>query len=328
LADLVLPRARDAGDESLESFVDRRLGREVLERIAEPLVAGIHAAEPETMSLRASFPRFLEMEQRHRSLILAARRAAPTSPGTPSHFASFRTGMGQLVTALANALDGVEVIMGVSATDLDTGVAGYELTLDDGSVLTAEGVVLATPAPVATSLLARVAGVVADALAKIDQVSTAVVTLAYMTDKLPKLDGSGFVVPSAQGRGIRGVSYSSRKWEGRVPGDEYTLLRVFFGSGPGSGLGDDELVQLAKDELEAMVGITAPSMRSWVRIHEQGLHRYTLGHTERLARAEMGLANRPGLALAGAGFYGVGLNECIESGWRAAESLMGQLLHA
>jgi protoporphyrinogen/coproporphyrinogen III oxidase len=324
LGDLVLPRSQDHGDESLESFVVRRLGREVLERIAEPLVAGIHAAEPRTMSLRASFPRFLDMEQRHRSLILAARRAAPPSSGPPSHFASFRKGMGQLISGLAAALDGVEVITGVSATRLEAGTAGYRLTLDDGSVLTADGVVLATPAPVATALLARVAGDVSEAMATIDQVASAVVSLAYFTKDLPKLNGSGFVVPSAQGRQIRGVSYSSRKWEGRVPGEEYALLRVFVGSGTSADLTAEELTRLATDELEAMVGITEPPIRSWSWIHEKGLHRYTLGHTDRLARAEMGLAALPGLALAGSGFYGVGLNECIESGWRAADTLMAE----
>jgi oxygen-dependent protoporphyrinogen oxidase len=322
LADLVLPRSGESGDESLESFVTRRLGREVLERIAEPLIAGIHAAEPGTMSLRASFPRFLEMEQRHRSLILAARRAAPRSPGAPSHFASFRKGMGQLVGGLAAALDGVRLVTGVAATSLDTGVAGYELTLGDGSVFTADGVVLATPAPVATALLARVAGDVAHSLARIGQVANAVVTLAYLTEDLPKLDGSGFVVPTAQGRQIRGVSYSSRKWEGRVPSERYTLLRVFIGAGTSPG--SEDLVRLAREELQAIVGITASPNRWWVRIHDQGLHRYTLGHEERLAQAESGLAARPGLALAGAGFHGVGLNECIESGWRAADSLLAQ----
>jgi oxygen-dependent protoporphyrinogen oxidase len=324
LGDLVLPRSRSDGDESLESFVTRRLGREVLERIAEPLVAGIHAAEPETMSLRASFPRFLEMEQRHRSLILAARRSAPSSPGSPSHFASFRKGMGQLVAGLAGALEGVEVITGVTATGLDAGRAGYELTLDDGSVLRADGLVLATPAPVATTLLTRVAGDVSDALVGIDQVANVVVTLAYLTEDLPGLNGSGFVVPSAQGRRIRGVSYSSRKWEGRVPDEEFALLRVFIGSGKTSGFAGEEMIRIATSELETMVGITAPPIRSWLRRHERGLHRYTLGHTERLARAERGLAARPGLALAGAGFYGVGLNECIESGWRAADALLAE----
>ncbi len=321
LADFLLPRSREDGDESLESFVTRRLGREVLDRIAQPLVAGIHAAEPETMSLRASFPRFLEMEQTHRSLILAARRSAPTSSGPPSHFASFRKGMGQLVVRLAAALEGVEVRTGVGVVGMDTG-SGYRLSLDDGSGVTANRVVLATPAPVATTLLARVADNAAEALGSIDQVASAIVTLAYMTKDLPPLEGSGFVVPSAQLRQIRGVSYSSRKWEGRVPSEEYSLLRVFVGSGDRSGPDADDLIRVATDELEAMLGITARPLRSWLRIHEHGLHRYNLGHNERVARAESALAARPGLVLAGAGYHGVGLNECIESGWRAADSLM------
>jgi oxygen-dependent protoporphyrinogen oxidase len=319
LKDLFVPRSAAQDDESLGSFVRRRLGREVLERIAEPLIAGIHAADPETMSLRASFPRFLEMEERHRSLILAARRAAIAPPtAVSSHFASFRLGMGQLTGAQAAALGEVDVrtnadVNGVEATD-----AGFVVSLEEGGRISVPMVVMAVPAPVATRLLGSVSPEASAAISGIGQVRNQAVTLAYRSDQLPALRGSGFVVPSTHGSVVRGVSYLSRKWEGRVPTSDSTLLRVFLAAGRSV----ENPVETARTELTSMVGVTAEPTDSWVRTHHEGLHRYTVGHMERIAAAERALASSPGIALAGAGFYGVGLNECIESGRAAAESVM------
>lgn len=322
LGDLFIPRADENDDESLESFVRRRLGDEVLDRIAQPLVAGIHAAEPGTMSLRASFPRFLEMEHTRRSLILAAR-ALPkprTGPDT-SHFASFRLGMGQLIAALTGALRDVDVRTGETVTSIaGSRAGGYKVGLGDGSQMIAQAVVCATPAPVASRLLGDLAPRAASALGGIEQVGGAVVTFAYRSEQLPRLAGSGFVVPSAQRRGISGVSYSSHKWAGRVPDEGHALIRVFptERSSAASGRDPDTLTAMVTEELEAMTGITAPPVRSWVSIRRAGLHRYTLGHLDRVKAAETALSRRLGIALAGAGFHGIGLNECIDSGERAA----------
>ena len=323
LKDLVLPRSGASGDESLGSFVRRRLGEEVLERIAEPLVAGIHAADPETMSLRASFPRFLDMEAEHRSLILAARRlgARRGAEGVGSHFSSFRLGMGQLVAALTSALDPMEVRTGATVVGLETTGGGYVVSLGDGTGIATSAVVLAVPAPVASHLLRPLSGEAAGHIVEIDQVTNQAVTLAFRTDQLPPLRGSGFVVPSGRGPRIRGVSYLSRKWAGRVPDDGFALLRVFFSA----GTVEDAPNETARAEISATIGVEAEPVRSWVRTHRQGLHRYTLGHLERVAQAEHALEASPGIALAGAGSYGVGLNECIASGWAAAHSVLEEL---
>lgn len=328
LADLVLPRAEHGGDESLESFVTRRLGREVLERIAEPLIAGIHAAEPATMSLRSSFPRFLEMEDRHRSLILAARAAASAQPAADgiSYFASFTNGMGELTDALVGELSGAEVMTGMSVARLVGDARGtFSVTLGNGVELSSSGVVLAIPAAASAELLSESVPEAASAIAGINQVSTAIVTVAYRSEDLPPLIGSGFVVPSVERRRIMGVSYSSRKWQGRVPGPEVTLLRAFVGGVHGRRLaaGDPrQLETVVRDELEEILGITASPLfmkcHSWV----DGLHQYTLGHLERVSQAEAALSGLPGLAVAGAGFHGIGLNECIASGEAAARQVL------
>jgi oxygen-dependent protoporphyrinogen oxidase len=288
-----------------------------LERIAEPLIAGIHAAEPETMSLAASFPRFLEMEAEHRSLILAARRSASRiAPEARSHFSSFRLGMSQLTMALAGRLDRVEVRTHTSVTAIDRSrSARYVASLEDGSKIAASGMVVATPAPVAAGLLETLAPGAAGKLSEISQVGTTAVTLAYQSNQIPHLHGSGFVVPSTTGRRIRGVSYLSRKWEGRAPHSEYELIRVFFGAGKSF----DQPVEIVRQELEATAGITTEPDRVWVRDHSHGLHRYTLGHPERVRSVERSLTSCPGVAVAGAGLHGVGLNECVMSGRQAAE---------
>ncbi|HEX5671108.1 MAG TPA: protoporphyrinogen oxidase [Acidimicrobiia bacterium] len=329
LADLVLPRRSHVGDESLESFVVRRLGREVLERIAEPLIAGIHAAEPDTMSLLASFPRFLDMERDHRSLILAARSAAskPASGNGLSYFASFKDGMGELPAALVEGLNGVDIRTGVAVTRLtaDEDNGGYRLVLDDGIELETQAVVLATPARDTAALLSEVIPEAAAAVASIRQVATANVTLAYRVDEIPRLFGSGFVVPSAERRRIMGVSYLSQKWEGRVPDEQFALVRAFVGGQHGQELAlgeEDRLVAVVREELAALIGLTADPVLVRTQSWEGGLHQYTLGHIDCVATAESALAAHPGLALAGAAFHGIGLNECVESGRRAAEMVL------
>lgn len=322
LADLVIPRGGGGEDESLESFVRRRLGGEVLDRIAEPLIAGIHAAQPSTMSLRASFPRFLDMEARRRSLILAARSAARRTADS-SHFSTFEMGMGQLTAALAARLDAVDVRTDTTVVGIDRTGDRYTVRLDAGGVINARAVVLAVPAPIASRLLSDVSPRASDAIGGIGQVSNTAVTLAYDADALPSLSGSGFVVPASQRRRIRGVSYMSRKWPGRVPGPDRALLRVFLRAD--AGRGRREAVAVATDELREMLGINRSPIRAWVRIMPSGLHRYTLGHLDRVATAEAAMEKTPGLTLAGAGFHGVGLNECIESGRRAATSVLEAL---
>ena len=331
LADLVLPRSDGVEDESLESFVTRRLGREMLERVAEPLIAGIHAAEPDTMSLRSSFPRLLEMEQEYRSLILAARAAASRAAPADglSHFASFSEGMGQLVAALAADSRGVEITTGIGVTGIDeAGSPGYRVRLDDGSALVADGIVLATPARVTSALLNGLVPEAANAVSGIHQVPSTTVTLAYAAEDLPPLSGSGFVVPSVQGRMISGVSFLSQKWDNRVPGPGSVLLRAFVDRNHGREFvlaDDDTVTKMVLDELKVMVGIHATPLRSWLTIFQEGLHQYTMGHLDRVAAAEHAIGAKRGLALAGAAFHGVGLNECIDSGHRAAESVLHDL---
>lgn len=325
--DLFVPRG-NGEDETLESFVVRRLGREVLERIAEPLIAGIHAAEPATMSLRASFPRFLEMERRHRSLIVAARRAAHRRPEGPhrSHFVSFRDGMGTLAAALSRALHDVDVRTSTSVARISVRRDGYRLLTEAGAI-DADRVVLALPARTASELLEPLDSQAAASVRQIRQVSTATVTLGYRAADIPPLAGSGFVVPSSANRKVMGVSFLSNKWDGRAPDDDHVLIRAFVGGVHGRRLAtasDEEILTEVERELDLMLGIRAAPTLVRVASWDGGLHQYTTGHIQRVEAAEARLAeSHPGLVLAGAAFHGIGLNECVSSGRRAGRNASG-----
>ncbi|HLU52365.1 MAG TPA: protoporphyrinogen oxidase [Acidimicrobiia bacterium] len=326
LGDLFLPRG-GGEDESLESFVLRRLGREMLERVAQPLVAGIHAAEPRTMSLRASFPRFLEMERNHRSLVLAARAATKRAPKTDgrSHFVTFAGGMGRLTDALADSISAAEVSTGVAVSELRPDGAGYRLVLDDGTTVEAAAVVLAVPARTAARLLAPIVPEASAAIGGIAQVSTSTATLVYRSHEIPDLRGTGFVVPAAQDRKVTGVTFLSNKWPGRVPDDRFVMVRAFVGGRHGQQAATsspEQLMEVVRADLAEMVGLRADPVLVRVSQWEGGLHRYTIGHLERVAEAETALSGHPRLALAGAAFHGIGLNECVASGRRAAARLL------
>lgn len=295
--DLVLPRG-GGEDESLASFVRRRLGREVLETIAEPLMAGIFVAPAERLSLRATFPRFLEMEREHRSLILALRRI-PRTEGPL--FLSLRGGMATLVDALVARVPDVRCRRRV-------------LRVEPGKVVTADGVfetdhaVLAVPAWAAAEL---VGGRLADALRAIPYVDSATVSMAF-----PKLDlpeGTGFVVPKREGRRIVACTWSSLKFEGRAP-EGCTLVRCFFKSDIAG-----DLVTPARRDLEEILNLQQAPLFTrvyrWRAVHPI----YEVGHEWRVAAIESLLP--PGLHVAGSAYRGVGIPDCIRDARRAADKI-------
>src|SRR5690348_6634075 len=234
MAEPLIPRRRGHGDESLASFVSRRLGREVLERIAQPLAGGIYTADPERLSLHATLPRFADMETRHGSVIRGLRAAARkqnlakakkadgTSGARWSLFASLGAGIGTLVDALAQRL-GETVQRNVEVTALLRGGATgsrrrWRVVTADGAALEADTVICALPAYRAARLLQPHSSVLARALATIDYASAAVVNLAYRESDFPRAPRSfGFVVPAIERRRIIAGSFTSLKFDGRAP---------------------------------------------------------------------------------------------------------------
>jgi oxygen-dependent protoporphyrinogen oxidase len=329
--DLVLPRGI-ADDESLGSFVRRRLGREALERVAQPLVAGIYTADPDDLSLTATMPRFAELEKRERSIILGLWRAsrgalpASTSGARWSLFVTFRDGMEALVESLAERLAPGAVL-------LKHRVAGVERHGDRWRVATAEGVdleadrvVVATESHAAARMLRYVDPALATLLAEIPYASSATVTLGYRRTDVPHpLDGFGFVVPRTEGHALLACTFSSVKYPGRAPEGD-VLLRCFVGGALNETVlerDDAGLVRLARDELRQAMAIAAEPLLTRVFRWPKAMPQYHVGHLARVETIERVVGSLPGLDLAGGAYRGVGIADCVRSGEAAAERALG-----
>jgi oxygen-dependent protoporphyrinogen oxidase len=333
----LIPARRDGGDESLASFVTRRLGREVLDRVAQPLAGGIYTADPESLSLMATMPRFIEMERRYGSLYKGLRAASRNRPvqakGTSgarwSLFLSFRSGMRALVEALATRL-GESVCTGTAVARLARadGGAGWRVERADGAAFEADAVVVATPAYDAARLLGPHDAELARLLGGIGYSSAASVNIAYRTAELPRLPESfGFVVPVKEGRKIIACTFSSVKFPHRAP-EGTVLMRVFLGGALQAGmmgLDDAALVAAAREEIAAFLGVRAEPMFAHVQRWPDQMPQYAVGHLDRVAQIERRATTFPGLALAGAAYRGVGVPDCVHSGEQAAEAVIDYL---
>jgi protoporphyrinogen/coproporphyrinogen III oxidase len=327
--DYLLPAKRAEGDESLGGFVRRRLGREAWERLVEPLMAGIYAADGDQLSIAATFPQLREAERRSGGLIkgvLAARRVAPAPVPVPeSAFLTPAAGLDTLVISLEERLRdaGAALVLGDPAIAVMRSGSGFDVRLAKGDSLQADAIIVATPAHATADLLAELDPELAAELASIPHASTAIVTLAYRREEIAhSLDGHGYVIPRAEGSPILACTWSSRKWAGRAPAG-WELIRVFIGRAGQEDVltADDEtLVAMALEEVIARLGAAAPASLTRVRRWPRGMPQYLLGHPERVARIEVAAGKHAGLYLAGNAFHGVGLPDCIASGERAADA--------
>jgi oxygen-dependent protoporphyrinogen oxidase len=342
--DLVLPRGGPpvGGDESLAGFVRRRLGREVLERLAQPLAGGIYTADPETLSLASTMPRFLELERSHRSVILGlraqARQAGAAAAGTSGArfglFVTLRDGMSTLVSALAARLPEGTIRLRTPvrriarASGATTAAGAWRIDLAGGEQIAADAVVVAVPAPAAAALLGDVDETLARGLATIAYASSAVVTLAYRRDQVPDAPPAfGFVVPAAEHRRVIAGSFSSVKYSGRAPAGA-VLMRLFLGGALQPELfrlDDQEMLRVAREELRDLLGIAGEPALSWIQRWPESMPQYHVGHAGRIEDIERRVAMLPGLALAGNAYHGVGLADCVRSGEAATDTLLATL---
>lgn len=339
--DLLLPRGGPppGGDESLASFVRRRLGDEVLERLAQPLVGGIYTADAETLSLASTMPRFLELERTHRSVILglrmqAQRAGAAAASGTSGArfglFVTLRDGMATLVQALAARLPEGTIRLAARARAMVPAgpEGGWLVTLASGERIEGDAVIVALPAPAAGRLLHEADGALGALLEDVQYASSAVITLAFRRDQVPHPPRAfGFVVPGPENRRVIAGSFTDVKYSGRAPADT-VLLRLFAGGAlkpEQFALDDEALVRAARDELRELLGIGAEPVLSWVQRWPESMPQYKVGHAGRIAEAERRAAALRGLALAGNAYHGVGLADCVRSGEAAADAMAGVL---
>lgn len=336
--ELLVPRGDWEGDESLGSFVRRRFGVEALERVAQPLVGGIYAADPEELSLRSTMPRFLEMERTKRSIILAMwseqkRRSRLQHFGSGARWGLFVTlagGMQELVDAIVKRLPEGAMRLNTRVTRLERNHTGtnWTITTSNNERFEAAAVILGTPAYRTAEILASVASGAADELKRIPYASTATVNLAFQKDDFPReLDSFGFVVPATEKRKIMACTFSSLKYPGRAP-EGHVLLRAFVGGSlqQESFRDDDATMERGVcEELFSLLGVKSEPLFSRIWRHPSSMPQYHVGHNERIKRIETALSEFPTLALAGSAYHGVGISDCVRTGEEAAEKLINDL---
>jgi oxygen-dependent protoporphyrinogen oxidase len=338
----LVPR-RGSADESLAAFARRRFGSEAYERLIQPLVGGMYTGDPERLSLRATMPRFQEMERTHGSLIRAALRErkargkqVPRTGGSGARyglFVSLSDGMTGLTDVLARSLPAGSIHCGMTVHDLERGRDGRWIIRAGGetssTTFEADSLIVATPVAEAGRLLSRVDAHLSRLLGRISSTSCAIVTLAYRREQIAHaLDGFGFVVPKRENRQILSASFSSVKFPGRAPAG-VVLLRAFLGGAfrPEILERDDHgLVDIAAGELSHLLGITGPPLLRHLSRWPAVMPQYEIGHTDLVESIEARIADLPGLALAGNAYHGVGVPHCIQSGERAAESVLNALI--
>jgi len=340
--EFAVPPGSPGEDESLAAFLRRRFGTQAFERVLEPLMAGIYAGDAEHMSLRATFPRFFDLEQQYgsvvRGMMAGKKTASLASTAQPGRtmFVSLKNGLSDLVTALTSRLtqQGIDLRLGCQVDALrvrshELGRWTYDLILQDGSALSAESVVLATPAFVSAELLRPLSPIAGGLLDLIPYTSTATIAMTFPAQAVAgAVGGFGFIVPRIEGRDLIAATWTSLKWPHRAPADQL-LVRCYVG-----GVGreaildrdDGQLTATVRSELNALCGISAEPMYTEVNRWWKGMPQYTIGHLDRLTQLDAALSRYPGLVLTGAGYRGVGIPDCIRDGAIAAERVVQDLL--
>ncbi len=332
-----LPAKRDIEDESLASFVRRRFGQEVLDRLVQPLVGGIYTSDPEKLSLRATLPRFLEMERQHGSLIRAVRKAAKTASSNEHAsgaryglFATLAGGTSELVQAVADRVaQSATILVNARVTQLrPLPTGGYSITADGHEPETFDRVILTLPTYRVADLVQSFAEDWSQALREIEYASTTIVVSGHrLSDIKQPLDAFGLVIPAIERRRILAVSFTSRKFPNRAP-EGHVQLRTFVGGAMQPEyfqLSDDETKQLVREELRDLLGVTGTPDLEVVARYPRSMPQYHVGHIQRVARIRELAAKYPGLMLAGSSYDGVGLPDSIHSGELAAEETVSAL---
>ena len=335
--DLIIPGKADDADESLASFVRRRLGEEALNRMAQPMLAGIYGSDPERMSIKSTFPMFVHAEKKYRSLILgmvAGKRRQliaalknKDNSAPPSLFMTLKNGLGEMVAAVIEKSPDITFSKNsrVERFGRCEGGAGWSIGLDSGESLEADAVILTTPAFITADLLVYTAPRLAKLLEEIPYVSTAVATLGFRKEGFSHpLNGFGFVVPQTEGRKINACTWVSSKFPFRAP-EGHVMIRVFIGGALNEPLAEQteaDIGAMVRQELREMMGIYEEPLFCKVFKNHKANVQYYVNHQERVAEIDQELAGQPGLYLAGSAFKGIGIPDCVLNGTQTAEAVL------
>ena len=315
-----IPARRDVSDEAVSHFMIRRFGKEAFDALIEPLVAGIYAGNADGLSLNATFPSLRELELRHGSVLAGLRAATPSQ--LPA-FVTFGKGMAELPRRVSCALSGVELLMATAARTITRGLGVWRVELSKGGVIEADAIIITVPSAEAATLLSDVDNELAEALAGIPSASTTVVHLGFEQREVSHdLDGYGYVIPRVEGSEILACTWTSSKWGDRAPPGK-VLLRLYIGRSGGPDVlarSDAELTEMAAHELRLTMGIISQPVLVRIFRWRNAMPQYTLDHISRLEAIDARCADSEGIYLAGASYRGVGIPDCIESGFAAARA--------
>ncbi|MDR0392439.1 MAG: protoporphyrinogen oxidase, partial [Planctomycetaceae bacterium] len=346
--ELFMPARRDNIDESMANFVLRRFGREIFERLVEPLISGVYAADMDKLSVLATLPRFREMERDHGSLIwamqkqLAANRSAKLAEQSGARYSLFVTlqgGLSLICDSIVSKLPAgsVKLSEAVESVTLQNdgkyvlktnNTKSPETTNNTQTNLTYDAIILACPSHEGAKLLRDILPDVASRLSEIEHEGTAIVTFAFNNEQIKQpLKGMGFVVPKIEKSVILAGSFSSLKYPHRTP-EGKQLIRIFAGGArnpTAAEMPDEELVPLLFNELKRIVKITGEPLFNVVAHWARTMPQYYVGHRELIQTIEQTTSQQPLLALAGNAFHGIGIPNCIRSGFDAAEKIHNEL---
>lgn len=314
-------------DVSVGSFTRTRFGREVLDGLVDPLLAGTRAGKVDEMSLAAAIPPVDAAARSHRSVTLALRRNRSSAASRPRFFAP-RGGMHRLVEALEDAIQGVEVRCHCPVGSIESAGVGFALRTGDETIQ-ADGVIVTTPSHVSGPMLRALSPAAADELSGMGHASSAVVNLLFPPDavELPE-GGTGILIPSSEQMTISGCTWFSRKWPQLAAKDGRVTIRCFVGRGPHEpalDLSDRDLAGVVVQDLRAILPLSAGPVATKTTRWEAGLPRYTVGHLDRVERIESALTTLPTLRLAGASLRGSGIPDCIAQAERASAGVVASL---
>jgi oxygen-dependent protoporphyrinogen oxidase len=329
------PRAAET-DESVASLVERHYGKEMVDRLADPLLSGVYGGEAASLSVRAVLPRFAEMERTHGSLgraILAARKKipSPANRSAPPIFTSLKNGMQQLVDTLIPRLKPSSLVTNTSAQSIQQQARGWAVAVypeEPGSSVKSihfDAVILALPTQAAAHLLAISSPELSSELAAINYSSSITIGLGYdrqVRRSLPP--GFGFLVPRSEGKRLLAATFVHNKFPHRAPEDR-ALLRCFFAGSNAENiwsLSDEAIIAIVRDELQQILGLRAEPLFARVYKWKSAMAQYGVGHLQRLDRIERLRQKLPKLALAGNGYRGMGVPDCIRSGQEAAKQVL------
>jgi oxygen-dependent protoporphyrinogen oxidase len=312
-------------EETVHEFATRRIGKEAADRLVDPAVSGISAGDSKDLSLPAAFPLMAQMEKEHGSLLRAmlARRKAGQGP---ARLLAFRSGMGALAFAAANAL-GERLVLSSRVDALWREAGAWRLDLAAGGSERFDRVILAVSSRVAAALLLPLDPELGRALGQTPFSSVAVVALAYPASALPRpLDGYGYLVTRREGLATLGVVWDSSLFDGRAPAG-HVLLRAVLGGPrrPELAFASEEArIATARTELAGVLGVTAAPARAWTFAWPHAIAQYTLGHVARTRDVKALAARHPGLELVGSSYDGISFGSAIDAGRALAERIAAE----